>query len=82
MLHLLGCHEFTSDFEGVAVLAKGAGMAAVPAALVVLGWIRKARHEKLVQSRIARGECVGCGYPLGVHDKCTECGRVVERRDV
>ena len=78
MLHLLGCHEFTSDFEGVYLLAKGAGMAAIPASLLIVGWVRKARQ---VAARQARGECTSCGYPLGVQDRCTECGAAVDRFD-
>lgn len=81
MLHL-ACHEHFVDFDGVYMLAKGAGIVAIPAALVVFGWVRKARNDKLAHVRTARGECSYCGYPLGVHDKCTECGADVNRFQV
>ena len=29
--------------------------------------------------RVRRGECPGCGYPIGVADRCTECGRELPR---
>ena len=80
MLHTLACHDtYAPSIETFFVLAKTAGMAAIPAGLLVVGWVRNARNRKLTQSRLARGECTACGYPLGVHDRCTECGVRVDR---
>jgi hypothetical protein len=76
MLNLLGCHEHEVFFDAY-LLAKGAGVMTVAAALVCVGWVRHARQVGLVKGRIARGECVSCGYPIGTHERCTECGQSV-----
>ena len=39
--------------------------------LVIPGAIRRRR-------RIKRGLCVGCAYPVGISEKCTECGTAVK----
>ena len=82
MLHFLACHEHYDN--GFFVLVQGAAVTTVALAGVGFVIFRKARHEAQIRSRIAKGECVRCGYPLGTLDRCSECGCAAapaQRRD-
>ncbi len=70
-MYFLACHEHYD--HGFFVLVQGA---LTTAATVAIGFVifRKSRHEAVIRSRIAKGECVRCGYPLGTQDRCSECG--------
>jgi hypothetical protein len=78
MVYFLACNE---HFDGGYILAKGAAVATIAAGVILIGVFRKSRHETLIRSRMAKGECVRCGYPLGTHDRCTECGCAVPPRN-
>lgn len=64
------------------VVAKGPSPLEIAACLLLAALLLElgtaylvSRREKLVQKRVARGECVGCGYPnSGSTDRCSECG--------
>lgn len=38
------------------------------------GWWRRARRRRC-------GQCVTCGYPVGISEVCTECGRSVRAKE-
>ena len=73
MVYFLACYEGSEG--GYYILVQGAAaVASLAVAAFGLTFLRKSRHESLIRSRIARGECVRCGYPLGTLDHCSECG--------
>lgn len=76
---LIACHELHESGVFFAMV-KGAGFCAIAGGVFILAHIRNAKHIGLVKGRMARGECVGCGYPLGTHACCTECGRSADRQ--
>ena len=47
--------------------------------LVVLATLRTPRHLKRLH-RVRKGRCPACGYVVGAHPRCTECGEVVHVR--
>jgi hypothetical protein len=72
MMYFLACYERSEG--GGYLLVEGAVAVATAAAVLGFAWFRKSHQESLIQSRVARGDCVRCGYPLGTHDRCSECG--------
>jgi hypothetical protein len=53
-----------------------AAISACPPAM----WLRSRRRRLIVEGRVGRGECVGCGYDLRESPgRCPECGAI--RRD-
>jgi hypothetical protein len=79
MAYFLSCYEGSDG--GYLVLVQGAAVATIALASFGFLFFRKSRHESQIRSRIARGECVRCGYPLGTLDRCSECGCAASPRN-
>lgn len=80
MACFLACYE---NAEGAYyfLVQGGAVVASLAVAAFGLAFIRKSHHESLIRSRIAKGECVRCGYPLGAREQCSECGCAASPRN-